>query len=318
MTTLNSQPERLGFDALVEQWLDQSDYTNTTVTTYRPVLSELADRFDDPMAATSREVCDVVLLDAEGRRRTLAANTLKRYRTALSAFYGWAHDRGHVAVDHRPALRSVVLPCRRVRPGRWLTDVEARHLLATCDDTPRGVRDRALLTTALLSGLRAAELIGLTWGAVDLDIGRIRLVGKGRKVADVAIAEQARQALQQWRQLANTCTREEVRADWPVFCRSNCIGGLNGSASRYWFDWADRSSISLVRSVLAYRARLAGIGHVAPHDLRRSFAGFLDGNGIDLRTIQMALRHGSPETTVRCYLAPNPTRALQAVGALRL
>ncbi len=94
---------------------------------------------------------------------------------------------------------------------------------------------------------------------------------------------------------------------------------LMGQAERvYQFDWTKAASTALTRSVLAYRVDQAGIGHVTPHDLRRSFAGFLDERGIDLRTIQTALRHRSADTTIRCYLAPNPTRALRAVAALEL
>ena len=104
----------------------------------------------------------------------------------------------------------------------------------------------------------------------------------------------------------------------PVLCASSYIGGLRGSTKEYRFDWTARASTALVRSVLTYRAHQAGLGHVAPHDLRRSFAGFLDDRGADLRTIQTALRHGSPDTTVRHYLIPNPTRALRAVEALQL
>jgi len=96
------------------------------------------------------------------------------------------------------------------------------------------------------------------------------------------------------------------------------VGGLKGATKDYRFNWAKTASTALTRSVLAHRANQAGIGHVAPHDLRRSFAGFLDDRGIDLRTIQTALRHSSADTTVRCYLTPNPTRALRAVAALEL
>lgn len=306
------------FHDLVNVWFDQSDYTASTEATYRRVLTELATRVEDPLSAPSRVVTDFIVLDEAGCRRALSGNTLRSYRTALAAFYGWAFDRGLVAVDHRPALRDLVLPCRRVRLGRWLTAREAVQLLEACDTTPRGVRDRALLSTALLTGLRAAELTGLRWGDVDFDQGRIRLVGKARKLAEVAIPPQAIHALQAWQQLGETDNTFGIEAGWPVFCTSSYIGGLKGSPKDYRFARDQPASTALVRSVLGHRARLAGIGHVAPHDLRRSFAGFLDEKGTDLRTIQLALRHGSPDTTARYYLTPNPARAFQAVGGLEL
>ena len=305
-------------DRLLERWFAQSDYTASTEATYRPVLNELFGRAGDPLAVGERVVIDFVLLDADGHRRQVSGNSLRRYRTALAAFYRWAHEQELISTDLRPVLKALELPCRRVRLGRWLTDTEASRLIEACDTSPRGVRDRALLSTALLTGLRAAELVGLTWGNVDLQRGRIQFVGKGRKLAEVAIPAQASHALEAWHDQGEPWRRGTWRGPDPVLCASSYIGGLRGSTKEYRFDWTARASTALVRSVLTYRAHQAGLGHVAPHDLRRSFAGFLDDRGADLRTIQTALRHGSPDTTVRHYLTPNPTRALRAVEALQL
>jgi integrase len=248
----------------------------------------------------------------------LAGNTLRGYRTAVCAFYRWANQRGHTSLDPRTALNELQLPVRRARTGRWLTADEAARLLYVCDESPRGIRDQALLSTALLTGLRAAELVSLTWSNVDLDTHRIHLVGKGRRPAEVAVPLQAVTALRLWKGLAAHETQQHPEPHWPVFCASSYIGGLRGSTKTYRFDWTQPSSPRLVRSVVTYRANQAQLGAVAPHDLRRSFAGFLDHNGVDLRTIQMALRHGSPDTTARCYLTPNPQRAHAAVQALHL
>lgn len=73
-----------------------------------------------------------------------------------------------------------------------------------------------------------------------------------------------------------------------------------------------------VRQIVARRAEEAGLGVVATHDLRRSFAGFLDDDGAHLQDVQAALRHSSPTVTARCYLDPSPRRAIDAVAGLRL
>ncbi len=220
----------------IGSWFTQSDYTVSTEATYRLVLDEFIARHADPFSVSERDVADFVLLDAEGRRRTVSGNSLRRNRTALAAFYRWAFEHRHVAVDYRPALKALDLPCRRVRLGRWLTKGEAARLLGVCDQSPRGVRDRALLGTALLTGLRAAELVGLTWGDVFMDQGRIRLLGKGRKLAEVAIPAQALEALKAWRDLVETSTRTPVDSTAPVFCASSYVGGLKGATKDYRFQ----------------------------------------------------------------------------------
>lgn len=54
-----------------------------------------------------------------------------------------------------------------------------------------------------------------------------------------------------------------------------------------------------VRAIVAGRARAAGIDHLRPHDLRRSFAGMLEDAGTDMRDIQAALGHAQLATTER-------------------
>jgi len=311
MPTLNTQQ-------IIDLWFIQVDYTPTTQTTYRRIITDLGRRIGDLCQATEVDLVDFVLLEDTGHARVLAGNTLRGYRTALCAFYRWANQRGHTDLDPRSALNELQLPVRRARIGRWLTAHEAAQLLRVCDESPRGIRDQALLSTALLTGLRAAELMSLTWGSVDLDSQRLHVLGKGRRPAELAIPGQAVTALRLWEGVAIHETEQKPDLQWPIFCASSYIGGLRGATKTYRFNWSQPSSPRLVRSVAAYRANQAQLGAIAPHDLRRSFAGFLDHNGADLRTIQMALRHGSPDTTARCYLTPNPQRAHAAVQALHL
>jgi integrase len=72
-----------------------------------------------------------------------------------------------------------------------------------------------------------------------------------------------------------------------------------------------------VQQIVMKRARLAGLGHVAPHDLRRTAAGLLhrsvgrDGSHhFDLLDIQKVLGHSDPATTMRSYLDPLDTGVL--------
>ena len=72
-----------------------------------------------------------------------------------------------------------------------------------------------------------------------------------------------------------------------------------------------------VENIVAKRAEMAGLGHVAPHDLRRTAAGLLhrstgqDGSHhFDLLDIQKVLGHSDPATTMRSYLDPLDTAVL--------
>jgi integrase len=81
--------------------------------------------------------------------------------------------------------------------------------------------------------------------------------------------------------------------------------GLSHSSNAVWFT-------------VTRRARAAGLGHVAPHDLRRSAAAILhrattdDGaHHFELLDIQRVLGHADPATTMRSYLEPLDTAVLE-------
>jgi hypothetical protein len=84
----------------IGSWFTQSDYTVSTEATYRLVLDEFIARHADPFSVSERDVADFVLLDAEGRRRTVSGNSLRRYRTALKA--DWCSHATQTLTTRRP------------------------------------------------------------------------------------------------------------------------------------------------------------------------------------------------------------------------
>jgi integrase/recombinase XerD len=79
-------------------------------------------------------------------------------------------------------------------------------LAAPDESTPRGQRDAAMLHTMYAAGLRVSELVGLTLGDVNLEIGFVQAFGKGRKRRLVPIGAQAKERIERW--------RTEVRPHW--------------------------------------------------------------------------------------------------------
>jgi integrase len=88
-------------------------------------------------------------------------------------------------------------------------------------------------------------------------------------------------------------------------------------------NWGHPVSFELIGHVVLRRAGLAGLGHVAPHDLRRSAAGILHrstsdtgAHHFDLLDIQRVLGHSDPATTMRSYLEPIDTDVLDRAAAV--
>jgi integrase/recombinase XerD len=147
--------------------------------------------------------------------------------------------------------------------------------------TPEDLRDRAMLELLYATGLRVSELVMAEVALVNLDVGYLRVTGKGAKQRLVPMGERARQLLQQYMQEAR-----------PRLLRKK--------ASRYVF--VSRRGGPLTRQafwkLLRRRAQRAGIKQIiSPHMLRHSFATHLLEGGADLRTVQVMLGHADIATT---------------------
>jgi integrase/recombinase XerD len=147
--------------------------------------------------------------------------------------------------------------------------------------TPEDLRDRAMVELLYATGLRVSELVMAEVAQANLDVGYLRVKGKGAKQRLVPMGEGARQLLQQY-----------VAEGRPRL--------LKERASRYVF--VSRRGGPLTRQafwkLLRRRARRAGITQViSPHMLRHSFATHLLEGGADLRSVQVMLGHANIATT---------------------
>lgn len=217
-----------------------------------------------------------------------AAATANKYLAALRGVLTEAWRLGLMDSDQQrracdlPPVRGQAMPA-----GRALSGDELGRLFATvsADQRPIGKRDHAVLATLYFTGIRLAELVALDVSDYDPADHTLRITrGKGNK-ARVAYAVRAGPALAAW--LA-------VRGDQP--------GPLFTAfgAGRYTLLMPERRMCHRSVEVIVHkRARLAGIGHVSPHDLRRSFISSLLEAGVDLALAQRLAGHTNVTTTVR-------------------
>jgi len=143
----------------------------------------------------------------------------------------------------------------------------------------KGLRDRAILELLYSSGLRVSELVGLNSSQLDLDLGIVRVMGKGRKERIVPVGGKAIEALGAYLE-----ERGGVKGDEPIFV--NSLGG--------------RLTARSVGRLMKRYTRHSGIFRkVSPHSLRHTFATHLLDAGADIREIQEMLGHSSLSTTQR-------------------
>ena len=164
---------------------------------------------------------------------------------------------------------------------RFLDLDEVDRLLAQPDvSTPRGLRDKALISVLYATGLRVTELISLKVTNLHLEDGYLTCVGKGDKERIVPIGQEA--------------------TDWVQRYLAEARPGLIARSSPWLFVNARGGPLSRVGfwKLLKEYGLKAGIPrNISPHVLRHSFATHLLDRGADLRAIQMMLGHADLSTT---------------------
>jgi integrase/recombinase XerC len=211
---------------------------------------------------------------AEGLTNASAAREL----SALKGFIRFAREQAGLPDPTPPRMRGP-----RIKKGlpRPVTPDEAVNLAAMVGDEAVeewiGARDRAVLLLLYGAGLRIAEALSLTGGALPL--GDVLIVtGKGGKQRAVPILPLVRDAVADY---AGKCP-------WPLDKAGPLFRGAKGGAL----------SQGMIQKAMA-RARIAlGLPPSAtPHALRHSFATHLLGAGADLRSLQELLGHASLGST---------------------
>lgn len=154
----------------------------------------------------------------------------------------------------------------------------------------RILRDRAIMELLYSSGLRVGELVGLNLKHLDVQLGIVRVMGKGRKERIVPFGNEAAEALN-----AYLTIRRDPEAETPLFV--NLRGGR-------------LTSRSVGRLIKKYTRSTGIIRKVSPHSLRHSFATHLLDAGADIREIQEMLGHASLSTTQR-YIHLSPGKLME-------
>ena len=279
--------ERL-IEAFVEHLAFERRLSEHTVAAYRRDLTQLATflarQRGSLVSATHPELRRFL---AQQATLGYARSSIARRVGAIHTFYRWAAARGWVDRDPAALLGRPKVVNRLpgvLRPREAAELVEAPQPVGEDRPLERAValRDRAILELMYGSGLRVAEVAGLTVDRLDLGRGRVVVMGKGSKEREVPMSDPAVEAIEAY--LAGGRARMAPEGSPAAFFnrRSKPIGTRD-----------------IRRLVGRYGARMLSGRHVTPHTLRHSFATHLLEGGADIRAVQELLGHASVATTQR-------------------
>ena len=200
--------------------------------------------------------------------------------SGIKAFYKYCLLEDIITKDPTTLLEAPKL--KRQLPD-VLTFNEIENIIAQIDlSTPEGGRNKAILETMYSCGLRVSELVNLKLSQLYLDVGFIRVLGKGSKERLVPIGSVAIKYI--------LIYRNNIRVHSPVQAGEEDLLFLNRRGKRL-----SRVMIFLIIKVLVKKAGITKI--ISPHTFRHSFATHLVEGGADLRAVQEMLGHESITTT---------------------
>ena len=203
-----------------------------------------------------------------------------RIISGLRSFFKYCLLENIIVTDPATLLEAPKL--KRSLPD-VLTVEEIESIISKIDlSTPEGGRNKALLETLYSCGLRVSEVVNLRLSGLYLDVGFIRVTGKGDKERLIPIGTDAIKYINIYRQ--------HIRVHIGVKPGNEDILFLNRRGAKL--------SRVMIFLIIKNLTREAGIKkNISPHTFRHSFATHLVEGGADLRAIQQMLGHESITTT---------------------
>ena len=237
-----------------------------------------------------RNYKDVKELELEGyisymEREKFASSSISRSVASMRAFFQYLWKEGVIAEDPADNLKP---PKVEKRTPEILTIEEVDKLLQQPKlDTPKGIRDSAMLELLYATGMRVSEMLHLQIFDVNLQFGYV-VCNENGKERIIPIGIPCKKAMERYLQTARTVF---VKDEKETALFTNCSGKAM-SRQGFW-------------KVLKGYADDAGIKRdIAPHTLRHSFAVHMLQNGADIRSVQEMLGHSDISTT-QVYLGMN-------------
>lgn len=226
--------------------------------------------------AVTLEVLNSYIIEQE--QSGLKPATVSRSIASMKAFFHYEELEQKISED--PALNLKAPKVEKKAPSILTTEETDRLLSQPKENSPKGLRDKAMLELLYATGIRVSELISLKLTDVDLSTGYITCVD-AHKERVIPITPVAKDTLVRYIREGRP---QLVKDENSVWLFTNCSGEAM-SRQGFW---------KLIKS---YGKRAGIESEITPHILRHSFAAHLVCSGADLKIVQEILGHSDISTT---------------------
>jgi len=268
--------------AFLEHLEFEKRFSSHTLTAYRSDLNQFSTFLSDLYQLTSiKEVKHTHIRSwmVQLMQNKVQSRSINRKLSCLKTFFKYLQKRGFL--DKNP-MQKVIAPKMGKRLPTFVHRQKLESMFKEVDfgEDYAGARNRMILELLYGTGMRRSELIGLEIGDIDLQLSKLRVLGKGNKERIIPINAHLQELIGEYL---------EIRME---------SFGSEKSASFLLTDKGSKLYPKFVYNIVnRYLSLVTTIEQRSPHVLRHSFATHLSGNGADLNAIKGLLGHASLAAT---------------------
>jgi len=270
--------------AFLEFLSNERNYSANTIAAYRNDLSQFLGWLDAnyPELNHWSEISFKVVSEYSDylKQQAYTASSVARKVAAIKSFFHFLLARGMISADPTAKLDS---PRVKKRLPQTLSTEDVDRLLETPSEkqSPKNLRDAALLHVLYATGMRVTEVVTLQVSDVNLDAAAIFCPSKDNRIRELPLDEQTLAIVGNYLENGRPHLLKD-KTETALF--------LNHRGKQL-----TRQGLWLI--IKAY-AEQAGLGDsVTPHTLRHSFAAHRLNSGTELREVQQLLGHANISTT---------------------
>ena len=264
-----------------EQYLREvKQASENTVQSYRRDLMQMITYLEEKEIREAAKVTKTSLhgyilhMEEQGK----AATTISRMMAAIKAFFNYECMQARIRRNPAESLHAPKV--EKKAPVILSVDQVSALLAQPSGQTPKEIRDKAMLALLYATGIRVSELIGIQMEDINMNIGFL-VCRDGERERTIPFGRSAKAALEEYLEHARN---ELLRGKGSDYFFVNCTGGAM-SRQGFW-------------KIIKYYGEKAGIEEdITPHTLRHSFAAHLVARGADMRAVQTILGHSDMATT---------------------
>ncbi len=232
--------------------------------------------FDDVLQATHVHIRSWIVHLMQAK---ITPRSINRKLSCLNSLYKFLIRRKVVKTN---PMRKVQGPKESKKLPSYVKQANLEKLLEQIDfaDSFSGIRDKAIIYTLYATGLRRAELIGLTHADIDLVSMQLKVLGKRNKERIIPFSDGLLIVFKEY---------IEQKEDLFALGSKGAFFVTNKGVPMY-----PKFVYNLVKKHLSF---VTTVDQRSPHTLRHSFATHMSNNGADLNSIKELLGHSSLNAT---------------------